>query len=252
MIRWTDHLWCCVLLALVAVTVGCRSFNMPSLPLLEDLNFLPDKPVPPEVLSRHGPTSQARIDQIAALEDRAKAGSTVEQQHVAEFLAQQIRAERDPVLRERIIQAVSHCRVPLASAVLRAGLNDESPDVQLAACRAWGQRDDPEAIAVLGQIVATADEDVDLRLEAVKSLGQIERPEAADALSAAIQPDQDPAVQYRAVAALESVTDLDYGQDLTAWRDYFSRKAALAARGGPVSEPPRERSLAERTLFWWR
>jgi hypothetical protein len=229
-LRTNKYLWVIVGAMLLS---GCRSFDLPSWPWLDKLGLRPAEPVPEEVLARHGPTSMQRIERIEGLGKQAAKSSSVQQQQIAEALAQQIQSEQDSLVRAAIVDAISECRVPIAGAVMRAALQDVDMDVQRAACRAWGRWGSPEAVQLLGQMVADNDAPLDVRLAAVSELQQIKDPSSASALAAALGPRQDPAIQYRAVEALQDVTDLDYGNDLVAWRNHFANDPAYLAGQRP-------------------
>ena len=124
---------------------------------------------------------------------------------------------------------------------------DGHTEVRVVAAEAWGSRGGDEAIAVLA--AAVADEtDIDVRLAATRALGQLADPKFSDRrLVAAIQPaldNDDPALQYRAVASLRSVTGADYGNDVEAWR--------LAMAGEKVKPAESGVEIALRSLQWWK
>jgi hypothetical protein len=109
----------------------------------------------------------------------------------------------------------------------------------MTACSAWGQRGGAEAVKMLSARYQ-ADKDLDVRLRALRELGNLENADAIPVLARALE-DPDPAVQYRAVAALKKVSGRDLGDDVNKWR-------AWAADPGGAAEPW---SIAEafRKLF---
>jgi hypothetical protein len=212
------------LLALVTLTLasGCRG---PS------IGKLFDEDLPPEVVSKYGPTAISKIEQIEQLARAAERSTPSEQHRIAQLLAQQIGAERDTIIRAKIIAAITSTRTPLASEVLRAGLNDEDIDVQIAACDALGIWGGGDAVSALAKVLEDKEANLDVRLAATKALAGVQDASAARALGLALEDRQDPALQYRAAQSLRSVTGLDYGNNLVAWRDY------VASLGSPLPGP---------------
>jgi HEAT repeat protein len=72
------------------------------------------------------------------------------------------------------------------------------------------------------QLLATryqTDAELDVRLRALRELGQLKDKAAIPVLARALE-DSDPAVQYRAVAALKQVSGRDLGDDVNKWREW--------------------------------
>ncbi|NIL97993.1 MAG: hypothetical protein GTO76_09360 [Planctomycetales bacterium] len=238
MIFRLDHIATALIaIFLLAAAPGCSSLRLSSVPLLDKLAFWERQTVPPEILARHGPTATERLAQIEKMGRQAAKGSPSTQQQIAANLAQQISVEQNPLIRLHLIQAISRCRVPVASAVLRAGLEDKDLDVQQAACAALGDRPDPETTTLLGAIVSSDSEPLDLRLAAIDTLGRLDNPAAALALAPALEPHVNPALQFRAVTHLKKITGLDHGNDLVAWRNYFARMPATNSRSPTAPYP---------------
>ena len=177
-------------------------------------------------------------ERIADLRELAEQGpnSTAEQrQRVAEELAAAIRSEADPLIRAEIVRTLGRYPCAMADAILRAAMHDPEQDVCTAACEAWGNRGDAEAVALLGRAL-TEDADVDVRLAAVRALGRTKDPAAVAALGPALG-DADPAMQYRAVESLRQITGEDFGNDVGRWQQYVR---------GELPQPARPVSIAER------
>jgi HEAT repeat protein len=96
--------------------------------------------------------------------------------------------------------------------------------VRTTACEVWGKRGGAEAVQLLSQRFQT-DEELDVRLRALRMLGKLEDKDAIPVLARALE-DPDPAVQYRAVAALKQVSGRDLGNDVNAWRAWAADPAA--------------------------
>ncbi|MCE9545984.1 MAG: HEAT repeat domain-containing protein [Planctomycetia bacterium] len=195
----------------------------------------------------YGPLPAQRIETIRHMADHMERRSPDEQQRIAVDLASQIRTEGDPLVRTAILETLVTCRVPLAGQVLEAGMHDQSSDVRIACCNAWKKRGGPEAVKSLG-IALSKDKNIDVRLAAASALGELHEPGVPQALAVALEDRQDPALQYRAVASLRTVTKQDLGNDVVAWRQYVQNSATQPATS-PAAHGP---TLAERVFPWWR
>ena len=221
--RVVASIWCLLLL----LAVGCADFAGVVPPWLTQQE-------PPGEL----PGVVAPVDRIAGLRELAKQGPTSSperQQRVADQLAESIAAEEDPLVRAEIIRTLAGYGAATATRVLHAAVEDPDEDVRIAACRAWATRGDAEAIAVLGRTL-TGDTDVDVRLAAASALGESRDPAAVAALEPALS-DKDPALQYRAVLSLRTITGQDFGNDVRRWQQYVR---------GELPAPPRPVSVVER------
>jgi len=178
-------------------------------------------------------------DRVAALRAMAKQGQTGDaqsQERISGELEAAFRQEADPWIRQQMIRAVGPYRTASADAVLKSALNDASAEVRVAACLAWGKRGGPEAVTLLGQVLAS-DVDLDVRQAAVKALGETRDRQAVASLAPALE-DRDPAMQYLAVQSLRKTTGEDFGNDVERWRQYVA------------GNPPPPPSLAERAFGW--
>jgi len=72
------------------------------------------------------------------------------------------------------------------------------------------------------------DTELDVRLRALRCLGEIGDSKAVPVLAKALE-DSDPAVQYRAVAALKKVSGRDLGDDVNKWREWAADPEGSAA-----------------------
>ncbi|MBN1394593.1 MAG: HEAT repeat domain-containing protein [Pirellulales bacterium] len=175
-------------------------------------------------------------ERIAALHEltaEAAKSSPEKRLQISDQLAHSIRSEHDPIIRVEIIRVLGSCPGPTADAVLKAALRDPDAQVRIAACESWGTRGDERAAKLLSDLLRS-DIDIDVRLAAAKALGETRNPAAVEALGEALE-DSDPAMQYRAVLALEKATGKDLGNDVYRWQQYVR---------GELSEP--EPTLAER------
>ncbi len=218
-------LWCCLL-------VGCASLPPVWTPF-------PDQKKVAREQAAYGATADQRMKTLAAEAKAAKAGSPQQQTEFTRGLAGRVLEEHDPRVRARIVETAAEFDTPAAAAVCRGCLEDPEPRVRMTACAAWGERGGPEAVKMLSARYH-ADRDLDVRLRALRELGNLGDGAAIPVLARALE-DPDPAVQYRAVAALKKVSGRDLGDDVNKWR-------AWAADPGSADEPW---SIAEafRTLF---
>jgi len=152
-------------------------------------------------------------------------------------LANEIKTEKDPLIRIEIIRALGRYPGPAADAILKAALSDADTHVRAVACEAWGRRGDAQAVKLLSEALRS-DVDTDVRLAAARALGESKNPEAVAPLGEALT-DANPAMQYRAVVSLQRVTGKDLGNDVGRWQQYVK------------GEQPASPSLAEgiRRLF---
>lgn len=208
---------------------------MSDVPLLRSL--VAEKPVPPEIIARCGPTATQRIEEVNRLGKAARKASPDRQQTIAATLAQQIREEKDPTVRAKIVRAIVNCRTPLATSVLRAAMDDEDMDVRITACKAWGQVGGPEAVELLGRAIGDDSAELEVRLAAADALANVKQPRAVQALGLAIQDRQNPALQFRAAQSLQQVTGLRHGNNLVAWREYVSQQGGPFIARSDVTSP---------------
>jgi HEAT repeat protein len=187
---------------------------------------------------KFGATADQRMHDLAAQAKAAKAGSSTQQTEFTRDLARTVLEEHDPRVRCTIVQAAAGFDTPAALSICRGALEDPNDQVRLAACSAWRQRGGPEAVELLAARYR-ADSEIDVRLRALRELGRLGNEAAIPVLARALE-DPDPAVQYRAVAALKQISGRDLGDDVNAWRAW-----AADPGGGP------DWSIAEgfRSLF---
>lgn len=181
-------------------------------------------------------------DRVAAVERigrQASGTETPEQEQLTLQLARQIQTEEDPLVREAIVRAASQFRTSMADRMMLAALDDSDPYVRRTACKLVARRQDPSAVAALGE-VARSDKDVDVRLAATRALGELRHPSAIEYLSSGLV-ESDPAIQLATVESLQLVSGEDLGGDVGAWREW------VASRQGGGSQP----AVAGRPSLTW-
>jgi HEAT repeat protein len=176
---------------------------------------------------KYGPTADERIKGLAADAKQAKAGSTREQNDFTQALVEAVLAEHDPRVRVEILEIAAGFDTPAAAAICKGALEDPDERVRMAACSAWGKRGGPEAVQLLAARYQ-ADPELDVRLRALRELGTVGDKQAIPVLARALE-DSDPAVQYRAVAALKKVSGRDLGNDVNKWREWAADPEGSAA-----------------------
>jgi hypothetical protein len=181
---------------------------------------------------------QRAVDRIQYLESIA-AGTTPATAAVVGQIARDFPNELDPLVRRSMVRALAAAQTPEAAATLKLALKDQNNKVRMSACEALSRRSAAEAVPLLSETIGT-DSDIDVRLAAARSLGSFPQDQGAvRGLGLALE-DNDPALQYRAMQSLKSVSGKDYGGNVHAWREF--------AKGGNPTVTPDSSSWAAR---WW-
>ena len=228
-----SQLLCLFFLTLSVLVSGCRGVDLSSLPLADELGLAEVRPVPEEIKARYGPTSKDRLEMIRKQRGQAKKGTTEVREQISEKLAEQIRAEPNAFLRQEIVRALAECDTPQAAKILRAGLNDENVDVQIQCCRGWGKWGTDESVSVLGEVLDNKLAAMDLKIAAIDALQASGRPQGATFLVSLLDKREDPALQYRALEALQKITGQNLLDNQEAWQAYVAEKIEKPlARGG--------------------
>jgi HEAT repeat protein len=166
-------------------------------------------------LARYGPVSWQKIEQLQEL--RKSGPDAIDEDQLAE----QIRSEKDPLVRLEIVRTLAHVPTPTSGAVIAAALQDPDVDVRVTACQEIGKIGGEEASRLLGSTLAS-DTSVDVRIAATKALGHMRDPQAVPLLVVALE-DPDPALQLRGMEAMRLATGKDLGNDVNRWREYAQR-----------------------------
>ena len=166
----------------------------------------------------YGPTADQRIDELAAEAKAARAAGPAGQAEFTQRLVTEMLSEHDPRVRSRILAVAADFDTPAAVAICKGALQDPDDDVRLEACGVWARRGGPEAVSLLAAR-STTDAELDVRLRALRMLGELRDERAIPVLAKALE-DPDPAVQYRAVAALKQLSGRDLGDDVNKWREW--------------------------------
>lgn len=175
----------------------------------------------------YGPTADQRSARLVAEAKAARAAGPAGQAEFTQRLVSEMLGEHDPQVRRRILGVAADFDTPTAVAICKGALQDPDPEVRMEACAVWAKRGGPEAVSLLTARVTT-DSELDVRLRALRMLGELGDERAIPVLAKALE-DPDPAVQYRAVAALKKVSGRDLGDDVNKWREW-----AADPEGGPA------------------
>lgn len=176
---------------------------------------------------KYGSTADQRIETLQADAAKAKAGGQHAELEFSRGLVESMLAEHDPRVRCGILEIAAGIDTPSAIAICKGALEDPDTRVRMAACTAWRKRGGPEAVELLATR-SRGDREIDVRLRALRELGQLGDKEAVPVLAKALE-DPDPAVQYRAVAALKAVSGRDLGDDVNRWREWAADPDGSAA-----------------------
>ncbi|MFV1968017.1 MAG: HEAT repeat domain-containing protein [Pirellulaceae bacterium] len=183
----------------------------------------------------YAPTFHKRLAELRSLQASAAGLTPADQERFAQQALDLVATDPNPLLRAEAVRTLSRLPTPTVLPGLRIAARDADEQVRVAACQAWGQRGDAEALEALADILRR-DEDLDVRIAATQELGRFRDPPAVSALGLALN-DTDPALQYGAVESLKSSTGRDFGDSVPAWRDYVA---------GGTPEPARSPSVVER------
>jgi hypothetical protein len=199
--------WFPVLAFGVSSMAGCASWKP-----------APFWPAKTSTADAYGPTADERMTKLVADAKGAKAGSPEAQATFTRQLVDAMLAEHDPRVRCQILDVAADFDTPAAVAICTGALQDPSERVRMAACSAWGRRGGAAAIELLAARYQN-DPELDVRLRALRALGDLRDKAAVPALAKALE-DPDPAIQYRAVAALKQASGRDLGNDVDRWREW--------------------------------
>ncbi|GMQ80128.1 MAG: hypothetical protein BMS9Abin04_072 [Planctomycetia bacterium] len=180
-------------------------------------------------------TPAKRIARLSALAADASQVEAAEQVQILAELVEEYHAEEDPLVRAQVLRTAAAFQSEVVDELLREGLTDASGKVRIDCCEILGKRGDAEAIATLARVL-DQDKDIDVQLAAVRALAHFRDAAAVEALATALD-SPDPALQYRAIQSLRTMTGKDFGNDTSRWREYV--------RSGPPA-PPAAPSLADR------
>lgn len=187
-----------------------------------------------------GPTDHVRRKELAKLVNVMPKLPPERQAYWTEHLQQIMEHDTSPEMRRLAILACGKTQHPQASAILAAGIKDESLKVRLATCEVLGQRTDSEATRLLAE-TASSTTDTDVRNAAYAALANHRGPVAVEALRLGLE-NRDPATRSLAVQSLRSTTGKNYGDDPDVW--------LAALEGQNVPEQPVQIADRLKQMFY--
>jgi len=173
---------------------------------------------------KYGYTADTRIKKLAERSKAVKGGTPETRIEFTQELVRMMLEEHDPRVRCKILETAAAYDTAAATAICTGAMQDPSDMVRLEACDVWSKRGGEEALKLLVTRYQT-DAELDVRLRALKRIGDLQDKAAIPVLARALE-DADPAVQYRAVAALKQVSGRDLGNDVNAWREWAADPAS--------------------------
>lgn len=179
---------------------------------------------------QYGKTLPTRLAEIRDLRDHAHRLSAEEQEWASQNMAALIKKESNVPIRIEATRTLGALPTQTAAEALRDAQADGNPLIRIAACRAWEQRGDGESLHSLAAIMGS-DTDIDVRLAAARGLGKFRGDMSVQALGSALDESEHPQLQYRAVQSLKTASGRDYGDNLTAWRQYVRGEDPGPAKG---------------------
>ena len=144
-------------------------------------------------------------------------------------LVEKLGGSREPTASRAVIcRTLGELGDPNARDALISAVSDPEGLVRVQACRALGKVGKPEDVTVLARIMAV-DTLEDCRIAAIDGLGELKSkdPRIMQMLVAGME-HEDPAIRLASLKALRSITKLDRGVDVAAWRDAVLPKPPAA------------------------
>lgn len=186
----------------------------------------PEEPeAQPEPMAAPRREADRGLGRLVAEADTARLADDFRQREFTARLVTAMLSEPDPQVRCAILGLAAGFETAAAESICAGALDDPDPLVRGAACRICAERHGPDAVARLVRR-ARHDADLGVRLRAVRALGELRAPAAVPDLVALLD-DPDPAIQARAIAALERVSGKRFGADVGRWRAWAADPQAL-------------------------
>lgn len=207
--------------ALLASTTGCFVFGGCAEGPLHSTGWLfPTAVEHWKNEEKHGPTIHALRDEQVRLREAWPTLSPADRESAITDLAEKFERTTNQTLKLEYLRTVASASEPSVVPMLIQATGDRSLLVRTAACDALKGRANAEAQGRLRDL-AESDSSIDVRLAAIRAL----EGDASDGTFASMKrllEDDDPAIQYRAMATLEATTGKEYGRDSRAWLAYLN------------------------------
>ncbi|QDU97948.1 HEAT repeat domain-containing protein [Lignipirellula cremea] len=220
---WRAMLGLCALSAALSAAIGCATWN----PYNQKKWAEQEK--------KYGPSFPTRQEQMRALAVEIPSMPPDQQKKKADELTIQLRAESNALMRAEITQVLGVIPGPESLSGLKIAVKDADSHVRMAACKGLGLHGSAEAAAVLAQTLGS-DSDLDVQLAATRALGETQGPQAIAGLGLALE-DGNPALQYRAMQSMKNVSEEDFGNDVTKWREFARRTTPVDGETAIAAQP---------------
>ncbi|MDA7951835.1 MAG: HEAT repeat domain-containing protein [Pirellulaceae bacterium] len=198
-------LCCCLLLS----SGGCASGPFAELdnynPLVLDDTTYDDT---------YGSTPEDQLQQIREIADNGSKLSELQKNELSNQILNRLSQEESYIIRLELTKVLKSLYSAPAIQALSKSSEDTHPEVRQAACRVWEVWKGPQATQALATILGS-DSNNDVRVQAAKSLGKLRNQQSIEALALALD-DPDPALQYRAIESLKTIT----GQQTNSVKDW--------------------------------
>lgn len=195
----------------------------------------PFESAPPAYKTQYGLAPAQKVDRLRVLTDQVARMDATQQSNVCQELITTLKKERDPILRRELVKALGAVPLPQAAEGLHFAAEDDYTQVRIAACEAWGRRNDPQASGALAAILAE-DGDVDVRLAASEALARRPQGESIPHLAATLE-DRDPAVQLATMEALRNATGADIRDDVNEWLAFLNARSPVNPVSPSINTP---------------
>ena len=191
---------------------------------------------------QYAQTFHSKRLEIRELAAKAESASADEKSRIADMFCERLQVESNSVLRQELIRGLGKCGGPTAYETLSIQIGDLDEGVRMAACQAFGDLKSDDAANALANVIVH-DKNLDVRLTAAQMLANFTNNAIAIRALAPALDDSNPAMQFRAVKSLQSITGRDLGNNVVAWRDYVN--------SGGVTGQRQEPSLVQRLKNWF-
>ena len=181
-----------------------------------------------------------RRERIERINERASRMSLAEADQAVDFLWDTVLNEPILLVRLEATAALGRVPSPRAADALVGFLNDPDVEIRQAATESLGSRPAVESVSSLARVLQNESE-IDVRLAAARELAKFRNNRDAIAALGGALSASEPALQFRAMESLESLTGKNFGYDARKWQAYLNGEA--------VEEPRNSFAEAFREIF---
>lgn len=148
-------------------------------------------------------------------------------------------SDPSPEMRRLCVLTAAKVATPDALTLIETGLKDDNLIVQMQACKALGDRNEPRAAQILATTIGSTSE-LDVKHAAIEAIAQHDGKTAVNSLRLVLD-DLNPATTDLAINSLRTVTNEDYGTDPAEWIAQLDQASPVEADGNNprmANEPP--------------